>query len=311
VGCAALSSRWLEGRFERKHAARRQVPSRCPDHHRHSQRSRLFDPLSTAKVTCLIWPASGRAKHRKPANGRGACGFVPSPPAWQREARSTPVAAVADRWRRRGIPRLGSEAWRYLTEVRGIPDTSVIAAVGQGTLREGPRGSMWAAHGNDDGALLGWEERGPEWRGFATGGAKELFRLGPSAAPRICITEAAIDAMSLAAIQVLRPDTLYVSTGGGWSPASEEAIRRLASRRNTRLVGATDTIGRARFFAERIRRSLKRDGASNARARPRAAIGTKIAVLLGRLARSPSRRPGDHPRLRTAGGKSAGYCLRG
>ena len=30
-----------------------------------------------------------------------------------------------------------------------------------------------------------------------------------------CITEAAIDAMTPAAIEVLRTDTLYVSTGGG------------------------------------------------------------------------------------------------
>ena len=37
---------------------------------------------------------------------------------------------------------------------------------------------MWAAHTDAAGIVTGWEERGPEWRGFATGGAKVLFRLG-------------------------------------------------------------------------------------------------------------------------------------
>ncbi|MEP9370110.1 DUF3991 and toprim domain-containing protein [Xanthobacter sp. VNH20] len=291
VGCAALLQQggW---KVDLKESTRRAVKYRRDAQIIiviHNDRG-WFDPLSTAKGDVFDLAGHLGAQSFPQACERVAAlvGFVPSPPAWQREARSTPVAAVADRWRRRGIPRLGSEAWRYLTEVRGIPDTIVIAAVGQGTLREGPRGSMWAAHGNDDGALLGWEERGPEWRGFATGGAKELFRLGPSAAPRICITEAAIDAMSLAAIQVLRPDTLYVSTGGGWSPASEEAIRRLASRRNTRLVGATDNNRQGEVYAERIRQIADETGASYARARPRAGDWNEdLLVLLGRLAQEP------------------------
>ncbi|WP_438503281.1 DUF3991 domain-containing protein, partial [Bradyrhizobium campsiandrae] len=37
---------------------------------------------------------------------------------------------------------------------------------------------MWAAHRSENGIVVGWEERGPQWRGYATGGAKELFRLG-------------------------------------------------------------------------------------------------------------------------------------
>ena len=81
---------------------------------------------------------------------------------------------------------------------------------------------MWAAHSDSVGVITGWEERGPSWRGFATGGAKELFRLGASDCLRICVTEAAVDAMSLAALEELRDDTLYVSTGGGWAPATED-----------------------------------------------------------------------------------------
>ncbi|UVK48708.1 DUF3991 domain-containing protein (plasmid) [Mesorhizobium sp. AR07] len=40
-------------------------------------------------------------------------------------------------------------------------------------------GSMWAAHTDDAGLVTGWEERGPERRDFATGGAKVLSPLGP------------------------------------------------------------------------------------------------------------------------------------
>src|SRR3954454_6642857 len=112
---------------------------------------------------------------------------------------------------------------------------------------------MWAAHCDSAGALTGWEERGPAWRGFASDGAKDLFRFGPARAERICITEAAIDAMSLAAIEVLRSDTLYVSAGGGWSPATNGAIRGLAKRTNAWLVAATDNNRQGEVYADRIR----------------------------------------------------------
>lgn len=96
-----------------------------------------------------------------------------------------------------------------------LPPHTLTAAISQNLLREGPFGSMWAAHTNDVGVIAGWEERGPQWRGFSTGGTKILFRLGGSAASRLCVTEAAIDAMSLAAFEGLRDGTLYLSTGGG------------------------------------------------------------------------------------------------
>ena len=143
-------------------------------------------------------------------------------------------------------------SWRYLHDERGLPETVLRAAIQQDRLREGPRGSMWAAHIDDDGAVTGWEERGPEWRGFSTGGAKVLFRLGPIGAIRLCITEAAIDAMSFAAIDNLRFDSLYLSTGGGWAPATEAAIRVLAARPNVRLVAATDNNAQGEVYAGRI-----------------------------------------------------------
>lgn len=231
-----------------------------------------FDPLSAAKgdVFDLAEHLGAPGFPQASARVAGLVGFVPAAPAWERPSRPGPVHSVSDRWARRARPRPGSATWRYLTGERLIPESILKVAVQQDLLREGPHGSMWAAHRDDDGALLGWEERGIQWRGFATGGAKELLRLGPSAAARVCVTEAAIDAMSLAAIQVLRPDTLYVSTGGGWSPASELAIRRLAERPGTRLVAATDNNRQGDAYADRVRAIAADTGAGYARSRPRA-----------------------------------------
>ncbi|WP_313606835.1 DUF3991 and toprim domain-containing protein [Rhizobium sp.] len=125
--------------------------------------------------------------------------------------------------------------------------------VKQDVLREGPFGSMWAAHTDSAGIVTGWEERGPDWRGFATGGNKVLFRLGAVDGLRLCVTEAAIDAMSLAAIEGFREGTLYLSTGGGWSPKTEAALRHLLSLPSARLIAATDADPQGEIFAEQLR----------------------------------------------------------
>ncbi|MDB5613271.1 MAG: hypothetical protein JWQ22_924, partial [Devosia sp.] len=70
---------------------------------------------------------------------------------------------------------------------------------------------------------------------------------------RVCITEAAIDAMSLAAIENLRPDTLYVSSGGGWSPATAAAIGTYAACADRHLVAATDRNRQGHVYADCIR----------------------------------------------------------
>ncbi|MFC3726200.1 DUF3991 and toprim domain-containing protein [Neoaquamicrobium sediminum] len=214
-----------------------------------------FDPLSDAKGDVF-----GLAEHL------GATGFVqalerigevvglaPSAPTWERPARDRPPATLAGRWQARPVPRPGSPTWRYLDRTRGLPDTIIRAAIDQNVLREGPHGSMWAAHTDAAGRLIGWEERGPKWRGFSTGGGKELFRFGDLDPLRVCITEAAIDAMSLAAIAGPETRTLYVSTGGGWSPMTDAAIADLARRRDRMLVAATDANRQGDAYAERIR----------------------------------------------------------
>ncbi|MGI2036113.1 DUF3991 domain-containing protein [Rhizobium panacihumi] len=180
-------------------------------------------------------------------------GFRLFRPEWQSSRSAAPVANICDRWRSRRVPSPGSGAWRYLCWARWIPAVIVRQAVWEGVLREGPFASMWAAHVDGDGAVIGWEERGPDWRGFSTGGSKALFRFGPSDASRLCVTEAAIDAMSLAALEGPRERTLYLSTGGGWSPAADAAFAALAARPSTILVAATDANSQGDAYAERLR----------------------------------------------------------
>ena len=273
VGCSALLAQdgW---KIDRKESTRRSVKFRRDARIViviHGDRG-WFDPLSDAKgdVFNLAEHLGARDFVEAAARVASLSGYVSPPATWRRETRPAPLRSVGERWSSRSALAPGSATWCYLTEGRGIPEAVVAAAADQNLLREGPHGSMWAAHRNADGELLGWEERGPEWRGFASGGSKDLFRFGSSDAPRITIVEAAIDGMSLAAIEVQRPDTLYVSTGGGWSPATDRAIRELAARPDVRLVAATDNNRQGDVYADRIREIALATCASFARSRPRA-----------------------------------------
>lgn len=272
VGCAALLEKdgW---KVDVKESTRRAIKYRRDSNIIiviHEGRG-WFDPLSPAKGDVF-----SLAEHLGADGFVEACdrvadmvGFLPKAPAWRRPARRKVPGSIAERWENRLKPRPGSPAWRYLTEERGLPAEIVKQVIAFDRLREGPRGSIWAAHSDSAGAITGWEERGPQWRGFATEGAKELFRFGPPESERICITEAAIDAMSLAANEVRGSDTLYVSTGGGWSPATDQAIRNLAKRANVRLVAATDNNRQGDVYAERVRAIAGDASAEYARARPR------------------------------------------
>ncbi|MBZ9990905.1 DUF3991 and toprim domain-containing protein [Mesorhizobium sp. BH1-1-5] len=230
-----------------------------------------FDPLGDDKgdVFRLIEHLKGVPFVEAIKDIASLVGFVPSKPVWQRECRERePDRSIPERWQGRRRPWRGSATWRYLTGARHLPDRVVRAAISAGVLREGPHGSMWAAHLDEDGAVTGWEERGPDWRGFATGGAKVLFRLGRPDAPRLCVTEAAIDAMSLAVLEDLRADTLYLSTGGGWSPATDAAIRALVARTGIQLVPATDNNKQGDVYADRLIALAGETGCVGQRLRP-------------------------------------------
>jgi hypothetical protein len=195
-------------------------------------------------------------------------GYQLSRPEWRSSRSCVPLEDIADRWSRRRTPSPGSDTWRYLCWARYIPTAIAGQAVREGVLREGPFGSLWAAHVDGGGHVVGWEERGPDWRGFATGGSKVLFRLGSSDASRLCVTEAAIDAMSLAALESPREQTLYLSTGGGWSPATDAALAELAVRPGLTLVAATDANSQGDSYAERLRALAEASGCDWQRLRP-------------------------------------------
>lgn len=214
-----------------------------------------FDPLSDAKgdVFSLMIHLHGIAFAEAKMLVADLVGYEPREPVWKRTPRvRQPDLGIAERWQMRRKPWPGSATWRYLCEERHLPEDVIRTAIRQDLLREGPRGSMWAAHADLDGNITGWEERGPEWRGFSSGGAKVLFALGSRGAVRLCVTEAAIDALSLAGLEDMRPDTLYLSTGGGWAPATEAAIVSYIVRRSVLLVAATDNNPQGERYADRL-----------------------------------------------------------
>lgn len=232
-----------------------------------------FDPLSDAKGDVYALVAHLERVGFAECLDRVAelVGFAPTEPVWTRPAREHDGdLAIAERWLRRRKPWPGSLTWRYLRDERSLSEAVIRAAIRNDRLREGPRGSMWAAHSDAAGLVIGWEERGPEWRGFATGGAKVLFRFGPVDAIRLCVTEAAIDAMSLADIEGMRPDSLFLSTGGGWSPATETAIRTLVAGDTALLVAATDNNAQGDAYAERLRAITTEASCGYERLRPTA-----------------------------------------
>ncbi len=232
-----------------------------------------FDPLSDDKGD--IFALVQRLDHVGFVEGvesvASLVGFQTSDPVWEKALPARPAAtSLADRWSARCVPWRGSATWRYLSGARFLPASVLRMAITNNQLREGPYGSMWAAHTDHAGIVCGWEERGPEWRGFSTGGSKTLFRLGARDALRLCVTEAAIDAMSLAAFESLRDGSQYLSTGGGWSPLTDAALRILASRPGVTLVAATDTNDQGETFAERLRVLADSAGCAWQRLRPMA-----------------------------------------
>jgi Protein of unknown function (DUF3991)/Toprim-like len=199
----------------------------------------------------------------------------PSFPSGDRAGRrQDPDRTVADRWAERKAVWSNSPAWRYLKRQRGLPAAIIEAASVAGVLREGPVGSAWFAHFDHAGAVAHVDVRGPTYKGSLTGGVKSLFRLplkGPSL-PRLVVTEAAIDALSLAAIENLRGDTLYAATGGGMGPGTIAALETLlvniARFPDALFCSATDANGPGDRFADRHQSLARKFGIPFARLRP-------------------------------------------
>lgn len=260
-----------------------------------------FDPLSDGKgdVFSLVAHVDGGGFLEALDRVAGLIGFRSVEPARAKETPTkTATATIHDRWVSRRAPWPTSDTWHYLRFTRFIPTRILKDAIKQGVLREGPYGSMWAGHVDEDGNVCGWEERGPDWRGFATGGAKVLFRLGPSGAHRLCVTEAAIDAMSLAAIEGMREGTLYLSTGGGWSPSTDAALRQLARQPDVQLVAATDANRQGEAYSHRLRELAEQAGCDWLRLRPPADDWNEVLKLQVREEQEKEREKNGVPHSR-------------
>jgi Toprim-like/Protein of unknown function (DUF3991) len=282
VGCAALLERWPAGwRLDRRESTRRALKYRRGEGEIliiNRDGHGCWDPQSSAKGD-----ASHLVKHLDPSLNFGQVrkelrrliGVAPTFPETLRPSTlDAPDRPVAERWKRRPRLRPGSPAWSYLSEQRRSPALILTAAAGANIVRDGPFGSTWFAHHGGDGAVSHVEVRGPDYKGALKGGTKTLFRFGRAGkgACRLAVTEAPIDAMSLAAIDGRRTDTLYFATGDGIGPgtvaALQDAMRGIASAPGARLVAATDANRAGDRYAERLTEIAAEGGIPVERLRP-------------------------------------------
>ena len=191
---------------------------------------------------------------------RPMLGIAPTQLPMQRQKTRGPQRPAAELWLQRPPVQPNSAVWRYLTEVRCLPAAVVAAATVQDALREGVRGTAWFAHRDHERKVTGIEMRGPDYRGFSSGGDKTLFRfrtLREGPVHRLVVCEAPIDALSFAALDGDPAGTLYVATAGGMGPATLDALRTLMAELvlvpRARLVIATDADVQGDYYALTLR----------------------------------------------------------
>ena len=218
VNCAALLEGWAPSwRLDRKESTRRALKYRREAGEvlivNHDGRG-WWDPQSTAKGAIIdlvqyLDPNLNFGQVRREL--RRFVGVAPtSPLALSNRVKIEPGVPIATRWMTRPRLRRASAVWAYLTGSRRLPAKVLEAAHGADILREGPYGSAWFAHCDDGNTVTHVEIRGPDFKGSLQGGTKSLFRLSPAGRRhcRLVITEAPIDALSVAAIEGIRADAL-------------------------------------------------------------------------------------------------------
>ncbi|AOX21615.1 DUF3991 and TOPRIM domain-containing protein [Kozakia baliensis] len=199
-------------------------------------------------------------------------------------------------WSHRAAPQPGSEAWRYLTETRKLTPEILDLANRQNLLREGPKGTAWFAHHDDGGNVTGMEMRGPDYRGFSSGGGgKRLFRMEADPGQpvsRVVVAEAAITALSFAALDRFRSNSLYLSTAGGMSPESlaemKQLLARVAQHPEARLIIAVDNDHQGDRNAEKFKALADEAGLWSGRLSPKAAGQDWNDVLRARGEKVPA-----------------------
>lgn len=104
--------------------------------------------------------------------------------------------------------------------------------------------------------------------------------------------------MSLAAIEGMRDDTLYLSTGGGWAPATAAALRGLTTGSEIKLVAATDANAQGDAYADRLRVIADDAGCAWGRLRPSSDDWNELLKQREKegMVRKKGRGDGPHPR---------------
>ena len=264
VNCTVLLERSVPAwRLDRKGSTRRALKYRrgegeilIVNHDGHG----WWDPRSPAKgdifdLVQFLDPGLNFGQVRRVL--RALVGLSPAfPEALRSQKRSGRDRPLAERWQTRPRLRPGTATWRYLTDERRLPPGILAAADLADALREGPYGSAWFAHRDEGGRLTHIEIRGPDFKGSLRGGRKTLFRLQGGRRPaRLALTEGPIDALSLAALEDMRADTLYAATGGGMGPGTIEALARelatMATFPNALLHSAADANAAGERYALR------------------------------------------------------------
>jgi len=235
------------------------------------------------------WDATGSAKgdvfnlvqHLEPSLNfgqvrrllRSFVGIAPTyPEAPQKRGSAKASRTPAERWAERARLNRGDAAWLYLSNCRALPARVLIEAARQDAVRLGAYGSAWFAH-TSQAAVTHVEIRSPTFKGSLKGGRKTLFRFGDPGTrfTRLAVFEAPIDALSVAAIERMRRDTLYVATGGGMGPGTLKALQleaeRLAPVAGV-LVSAADANPAGDRFAARHEELAAAAGVAFSRLRP-------------------------------------------
>lgn len=138
-------------------------------------------------------------------------------------------------------------------ESRGLIPATIAAAADR--IRQDERGNVAFRH-DDLSGLTGWEIKNKGFSGFTGGGRKALFgfRVGlqpREAAPRLAVTESALDALSL--YQADPAPGLYLSFAGKLSPEQHELLQNLLIRTPAaEVLAATDNDDEGEAFATLI-----------------------------------------------------------
>jgi hypothetical protein len=195
-------------------------------------------------------------------------------PASRIKERNDPTVPIAERWARRPRLHRHSNAWRYLWG-RGLSENVLFEAARCDVVREGPHSSAWFAHRDSSGQIIHVDIRGPTYKGSLTGGNKSLFVFPFDTKRRryrFVLAEAPIDALSLAAFEYLRQDTIYAATGGGMSPNTIQAIKdhllSIKDLPNAQFDSATDANAAGDRYAARHAEFAQKIGVPFRRLRP-------------------------------------------